>query len=436
MQLFREIGLLSATFLVVGNIIGIGIFTTTGLIAAEIGNSPWLLGVWILGGFLALIGATCYSLLSKRIPQAGGEYAFLYPSYGPFAAFLAGWASLLIGFSGPIAAYALALIAYLDPFLPSQLFEDPFIQKGSAGLILLAISFLMVLGLRFGSRFHSAMTLLTLGLTISFATLVLVRTPARQNLEPILGGDLLPDLPSLGVATVMVMFAYSGWNAAVYIAEEIRRPAVYVSAALLLGTVLVIAVYVCMNLAYLGSVPLSQIEGEITIAEITALAAFGPEGRVIVNILVLFAILSSITAMSIAGPRVYFAMSRNHLFPAWLAEVDEKRKIPLKSIWFQTAIALLLVAIGTFRQLLIYSGFILLLFSTLTVSTLFMVRKEQDNAYFWILYRLLPGLFVLINAVVLVSAAVSNPAETLAGGVTLLLGVPVYFYYKGKQKNL
>ena len=166
------------------------------------------------------------------------------------------------------------------------------------------------------------------------------------------------------------------------------------------------------------------------------MAAFGPEGRLIVNILVLFAILTSITAMSSAGPRVYFAMSRDHLFPAWLAEVDEKRKIPLKSIWFQTAIALLLVAIGTFRQLLLYSGFILLLFTTLTVSTLFMVRKEKDNPYFWVLYRLLPGLFVLINAVVLVSAAVSNPAETLAGGVTLLLGVPVYFYYKGKQKNL
>jgi APA family basic amino acid/polyamine antiporter len=129
MQLFREIGPLSATFLVVGNIIGIGIFTTTGLIAAEIGNSPWLLGVWVLGGFLSLIGATCYSLLSTRIPQAGGEYAFLYPSYGPFVAFLSGWASLLIGFSGPIAAYALALIAYLGPFLPPQLFEDPLIQK-------------------------------------------------------------------------------------------------------------------------------------------------------------------------------------------------------------------------------------------------------------------------------------------------------------------
>ena len=433
MQLFREIGLLSATFLVIGNMIGIGIFTTSGLIAAEIGSSPWLLGVWILGGFLALIGATCYSLLSMRIPRAGGEYALLYPSYGPLAAFLSGWASLLIGFSAPIAAYALALVAYLSPFLPSQLLEHSLIQKGLASLTILGISCCLFLGLKFGNRLHSVITLLNLGLTIGFATLVLLRTPVLQNLEPIVEGNLSPDLPSMGTAMVMVMFAYSGWNAAAYIAEEIRLPAVYIPGALLLGTGTVMIAYILMNLAYFGSVPLSQLEGEITVAEVTALAAFGARGGVIVNVLVLFSILSSITAMSIAGPRVYFAMSRNHLFPAGLAEVDEKRKIPLKAFWFQTTVALFLIAIGTFRELLIYAGFILLLFSTLTVSSLFMIRNQKDHSYFWILYRLLPGLFVLINAVVLVGAVVSNPKETLAGVVTLLLGLPVFLYYKRKQ---
>ncbi len=431
MQLFREIGLLPATFLVIGNIIGIGIFSTSGLIAAELGSSPWLLGVWILGGFLALIGATCYSLLSIRIPQAGGEYAFLYPSYGPIAAFLAGWASLLIGFTAPIAAAALGLAAYVSPFLPTHLFEHSLTEKAIAALTIICISFCMVVGLRFGNQFHSAITLLTLGLTIGFATLVLLRTPVLQNLEPIFGGSSSsPDLPSIGTAIVMVMFAYSGWNAAAYIAEEIRRPARYIPGALLLGTAIVLVAYVLMNLAYLGSVPLSQLQGEIAVAELTASAAFGASGRLIVTVLVLFAILSSITAMSIAGPRVYFAMSRNGLFPSWLSEVDVQKKIPLKSIWFQTAIALLMVAMGNFRQILLYSGFILLLFSTLTVSSLLTIRdQKKDQSYFWILYRFLPALFVLINTVVLVNAAVSNPFETLAGGLTLLAGLPVYFYY-------
>jgi len=197
MQLFREIGLLPATFLVIGNIIGIGIFSTSGLIAAELGSSPWLLGVWILGGFLALIGATCYSLLSIRIPQAGGEYAFLYPSYGPFAAFLSGWASLLIGFTAPIAAAALGLAAYVSPFLPTHLFEHSLTEKAIAALTILCISFCMVMGLRFGNQFHSVITLLNLGLTIGFATLVIFRTPALQNLEPIFeGSSSSPDLPS------------------------------------------------------------------------------------------------------------------------------------------------------------------------------------------------------------------------------------------------
>ncbi|MFQ5929538.1 MAG: APC family permease [Acidobacteriota bacterium] len=434
MQLFREVGLLSSTFLVVGNIIGIGIFTTSGLIAAETGSSPWLVGVWVLGGFLALIGAICYSLLSVQRPLAGGEYAFLYPSYGPFAAFLSGWASLLIGFSAPIAASALGLAAYMSPFFPSEISEHPLAQKGIAELILLCISIFLTVGLKFGNRLHSVITMFNLALTIGFATLVLRRAPVMQNLEPIIGGRSSSlDLPALGSAIVMVMFAYSGWNAAAYIAEEIRRPQRYIPGALLLGTGTVIVVYLLMNLAYFGAVPLAQLQGEIAVAEVTALATFGTEGMIIVNVLILFSILSSITAMSIAGPRVYFAMSRDHLFPKWLAEVDQKKKIPLKSIWFQSLIALILVGVGTFRQILIYSGFILLLFSTLTVSVLFMTRNgKDDHPYFWILYRFLPALFVLINTVVLVNAAVSNPKETLAGIITLALGIPVYFYYRGR----
>lgn len=435
MQLFREIGLLSSTFLVIGNIIGIGIFTTSGLIAAEVGNSPWLLGVWVVGGMLALIGAICYSLLSLQTPHAGGEYAFLYPSYGPLTAFLAGWASLVIGFSGPLASAALGLAAYLAPFFPLQLSEDPLTQKGMAALTLLCVSLFLSVGLKFGNRLHSTITVFNLGLAIGFATLVLYRAPVSENLRPMMqGGSPSIDLPSLGSAIIMVMFAYSGWNAAVYIAEEIRRPQRYIPGALLLGTGTVIITYALMNLAYFGTVPFSQIEGEIAVAHITALTAFGARGSIIVTALILFSILSSITAMSITGPRVYFAMSRNRLFPQWLAQVHEKKKIPLKSIWFQTAIALGLIAIGTLPQILIYSGFVLLLFSTLTVSVLFMSRNQnRAHPQFWILYRLLPAIFVLTNTVVLVYAAVSKPTETLAGIIALALGLPVYFYYRSKR---
>ena len=430
MRLFREIGLPSSIFLVVGNIIGIGIFTTSGLIALETGSSPWLMGVWIIGGILALSGAVCYSLLSVHHPQAGGEFAFLYPTYGPLVAFVAGWASLLMGFSAPIAASALGLAAYLNPLIPSWLSEHPWTEKVVAEIVLVCVSLFLTLGLKSGNRLHSIITAFNLILIIGFAALVSFRLPLVENLRPIMAGDSTTDLPSLGSAIVMVMFAYSGWNAAVYMAEEIRNPERYVPRAMIIGTSIVIVVYILMNVAYFGSVPIGELQGKIAVAEISAVATFGASGILVVNVLILFSILSSITAMSIAGPRVYFAMSRNRLFPKWLADVDEKRKVPLKSIWFQTTIAFALVAVARFREILIYSGFILLLFSTLTVSVLLTKqRKAENQGYFWCFYRILPGLFVLVNSIVLVNAAASNPTETIAAGITLILGLPVYFYY-------
>ncbi|MCH8820444.1 MAG: amino acid permease [Acidobacteria bacterium] len=238
------------------------------------------------------------------------------------------------------------------------------------------------------------------------------------------------------VAFVLVMFSYSGWNAAAYMAEEIRRPSRYIPGALLLGTGTVIIAYLLMNLAYFGSVPLSQLEGEIAVAEITARTVFGTRGSAFVTSLILFSILSSITAMSIAGPRVYFAMSRDGLLPSWLSEIDRKRKAPLNSIMFQAGVAISLVAIGTFREILLFAGVILMFFATLTVSVLLRTPREGiKHSHFWVLYRLLPGIFVLINIVILINVAMSSPRETTAGFLTLILGLPVYFYYRHQKRN-
>ena len=432
MRLFREIGLFSTTFIVVGNIVGIGIFTTSGLIAAEMGSSIWLIGVWILGGALALLGASCYSLLSLEWPQAGGEYAYLYPTYGPLVAFLAGWASLLIGFSAPLAASALGLAAYLGPLLPLQTVGQPLAQKLIAELALVSVTVLLSLGLSFGSRLHSIITTLNLLFIVGFASLVLIKAPVGQNLEEAVFPSPLafPELSSLASATVMVMFAYSGWNAAAYIAEEVINPQRYIPRALLWGTGIVIVVYVLVNLAYFGGVPLVRLQGEIAVADVVAAEVLGPQGTILVNALILFSILSSITAMSIAGPRVYFAMSRHRLFPGWLAEVDSKRKIPLKSIWFQSGVAMILVAITELREILVYSGFVLLLFATLTVSALYWIKRKRPIYRFTVLYRLFPAIFILTNAVILFNAAGSYPKESVAGLVTVALGLPGYFYYR------
>jgi APA family basic amino acid/polyamine antiporter len=425
MALHREIGLASATFLVIGNVIGVGIFVTSGHIAEQIGASGWLIGVWLLGGALALIGALCYSKLGILFPKAGGEYAFLRPSYGPLAAFLSGWASLFIGFTAPIAASALGLAHYLSSYFPGMSEEGSLGIPFTAIIALVTVALLLSLGLKAGNRIHSLITLLNALLVLVFGVVVLRSAPAQENLIPALqGGSTETGLPAVASAIILVMFAYSGWNAAAYVAEEIRSPERNIPRALLLGTGCVVLLYAVINLAYLAAVPLTALKGQVAVAEVVSTAVFGELGRNLVNILILFSIMSSLTAMSIAGPRVYFAMSRDGLFPHWLSEVHSTKKIPLRAIWFQTAVAILFVVVGDdLRQILLYSGFVLIFFSTLTVSALFKVSKT----------RILPTIFILVNVLVLVSATLSDPWEALAGALTVGAGIPVYFYYRKRK---
>ncbi len=436
MRLFREINLSASTFLVIGNIIGVGIFTTSGLIADQLGPSLWVIGVWVLGGVLALVGACCYAVLARHIPKAGGEYAFLYPSFGPLPAFLSGWASLLIGFSAPIAAAALGLSHYLRAFLPWLVTGDLAVKLIAAG-VLIAVTVFISLGLRFGARLHSAVTFLNVGLIIGFSVLVLWRAPLAQNLEPLIARGADFSWSALGSAVILVMFGYSGWNAAAYVAEEVRHPRRNIPAALLLGTIAVMAAYVVVNLAYFGGVSFQDLRGEIAVAEITASQVLGNGGSTFVNLLILSSILSSLTAMSIAGPRVYFAMSRDRLFPSWLSQVDAKRKLPLKAIWFQSGVALVLIGVARFSQILLFAGVVMTVFTTLTVSVLFLssLPATSRGVRFLVLYRLLPGFFVLVNVLVLINAAWAHTTETLAGVLTVAAGFPVYRFYQRKIIN-
>lgn len=421
MSLYRELGLASSTFLVIGNIIGIGIFTTSGLIVEGLSNSAWLIGVWILGGFLAIVGAICYGRLGMRFPHAGGEYAFLRPSYGALPAFLSGWASLFIGFTAPIAASALGLAHYLRVYLPESLVANGIGLKIVAAVALISVTAFLSIGLSAGVRFHSVVTVMNFCLMLIFALMVLNRTSAAESLSPIFqAGVTGVDLPSLASAVILVMFTFSGWNAAAYIAEEIRDPERNLPAALLLGTTIVIFLYLLINLAYFAATPLEKLSGQVAVAEITSQQVFGPFGQHLVNLLILVSILSSLTAMSIAGPRVYYAMARDHLFPGWLSKVHDQKKIPLRAIWFQAIIATTLIVVGSFHQILLYSGFIMLFFSTLTVSALFKTSK----------YRVLPSIFIAVNTLVLIYATISNRMEAVAGLATVAAGIPVYFYYR------
>ena len=286
MQLFREISLGSSVLIVIGNIIGVGIFTTSGLIAGELGESRWLIGVWLVGGALALMGALCYSALARETPRAGGEYAFLYPAFGPLIAFYAGWASLLIGFSAPIAAGSIALVAYAGPLLPFSTSGD-FASKTTSVVLLLLVTAGISSGLKFGTRLHSLLTILNLALLILFASATLWQAGSSSHLAAALGsqtGSATFSFATLGSTVIFVMFAYSGWNAAAYVSEEVRNPRVNIPVALVCGTVVVIGAYLLINVAYFSAVPVAELSGKIAVAEVVARVSFGPWGSVLLSL--------------------------------------------------------------------------------------------------------------------------------------------------------
>ena len=438
MQLFREISLGSSLLIVIGNIIGVGIFTTSGLIAGELGESRWVIGVWLVGGGLALVGALCYSVLARETPRAGGEYAFLYPAFGPLIAFYSGWASLLIGFSAPIAAGAIGLAAYAGPLLPFSTSGD-FASKATPAFVVLLVTAGISFGLRFGVRLHSVLTVLNLGLLILFAAAILWQSGSSSHLAAVLESQTGPgtfSFATLGSTVIFVMFAYSGWNAAAYVAEEVRNPRLNIPVALVSGTVFVIAAYLLINLAYFSAVPVAELSGQIAVADIAARASFGPWGSGFVSLLIGTSIVSSITAMSIAGPRVYFAMARDGLLPEVLSRVDSRRKVPTYAIWFQAAVAVILILIARFQEILLAAGVVMVFFTTITVATLLKgPRKERRPLVFLVFWRILPLLFIGINVVILVSASITHTRECVAGLIAVLLGTPVYFHYRSRGRG-
>ncbi len=433
MQLFREISLGSSTLIVIGNIIGVGIFTTSGLIAGELGESRWLIGVWLAGGVLALMGALCYSVLARQTPRAGGEYAFLYPAFGPLVAFYSGWASLLIGFSAPIAAGSIGLAVYLRPLLPFFI-EGDFALKMTSVVVLLLVTAGISSGLRFGTGLHALLTVLNLGLLILFASATLWQSGSSSHLAAAIGSQTPQDsvsVATLGSTVIFVMFAYSGWNAAAYVAEEVRDPRVNIPLALVCGTVVVIAAYLLINLAYFSAVPVAELAGEIAVAEVVSRASFGPWGSRLLALLIGTSIISSITAMSIAGPRVYFAMARDGLLPETLSRVDPRRKVPTHAIWFQTAVAVILILIARFQEILLSAGVVMVFFTTITVATLLKRgQSKKRSPAFLVFRRILPLLFIGINIAILISASITHTKECVAGLVAVLLGTPVYFLYR------
>jgi APA family basic amino acid/polyamine antiporter len=407
----------SAAALVVANMIGAGVFTTSGYALADLGRPSAVLWAWLAGGVLALCGALCYGALARQFPESGGEYLFLSRTVHPAAGFMAGWTSLLAGFTGPIAAAALGLQAYLG-----QSVALPVRAEWVGTLAILAAGLMHGLRRRAGIMTQNISVAVMLATIVALIALGMHRVPsiASPLSEP---PDRIP-VGAFFVSLVWISFAYSGWNAATYIAGEVREPGRNLQKSLLLGTGLVTALYLALNAVFLAAAPANAIAGRADVAAVAAGALAGEAGRHLVAVVVSLALFTSISAMVMAGPHVYARMARDGLLPRPLAA---DVRAPGVAVGLQVVLAIAVVWFSGLRELLSYIGFCLGLSAAATVSGLILWRRRHGaKAVPVIGYPWTPALFVTTTLAASAFLAVREPTEAVLGLLTLAAGLPLY----------
>lgn len=425
----RQLGVLAVTALVVGEVIAIGIFLTPAGMARSLGSPFWLLIVWLLMGAMALSGALCYGELAARHPEAGGGYVYLREAYGPGVAFLYGWKCLLVMDPGITAALAAGLASYVGYAL----------GVSGAVLKLIAIGAILVLGavnvvgLRLGSWLIQALTALKLVALASIAVLAFaLRAGDWSHFSPFIaqhgGSDPLPG--ALAPALVGAFFAFGGWWEIPKLAGEARDPARTLPRALALGVAIVTAIYILTSAVFLYLVPTERVTtGEAFAAQAGELL-FGPAGGQVFAWIVIVAVAGSLVGLLMALPRVYYAMAQDGVFFKPVAAVHPRFGTPARAIAIQTVLASILVASGTFNQIIAYFVFVTVLFVGLTVAGLFRIRRlSQPPKYGAWGYPFTPLLFLVLVAVLLFFLAVRFRFQAALGVGIVALGIPVYLRF-------
>ena len=440
----RQLGLWSATALVVSNMIGTGIFTTTGFLAGDLGE-PWLvLVIWLVGAVFALAGALCYSELAINFPMSGGEYVYLTRAYGPVWGFLSGWVSFFAGFSAPVAAAALAFAGYVGFILPA-FGQDASIlrwdlagitwqvgpaQLLAAGLVIL-LTLLNCVALALVARVQNVLTIIKVAVIAGFVVLGLAIGQGSWDNFSLAAArtSSAPLLQQFAVSLFWVMFGYSGWNAATYVAEEIRDPRRTLPRALLLGTAGVALLYLALNIIFIFGAPLETMKGVVAVGALAAKQLFGPQVAGLFGALMAVAIISTVNAMTTIGPRVYYAMAKDGAFVGAAARVSPTSHVPVLAVLCQGACATLMT-FTSFPQLVTYIGFSLTFFTVLAVSSLFVFRKRpgwQRLPAVSVAFPLIPTAYLLIGGWMIYYGFMLRPAISAAAVLTLLTGAAVYF---------
>ncbi|MEM8953106.1 MAG: amino acid permease [Verrucomicrobiota bacterium] len=418
-----RVSLVPAVAIVVGNMIGIGVFTGLGFQAAAFQSPFALLMVWVLGGVVAFCGALCYAELAAAIPRSGGEYHFLSRVYHPFFGFLSGWVSVTVGFAAPVAAAAMAFGGYL-----SELYGVP--RKVASCLLVAVVTGVHLCSVRVGGRFQSVFTIAKVGLILGIVFWAFaVASGVGVSFVPRAGDWETMFSGPFAIAMFYVMYAYSGWNASTYIMDDVVEPRRTVPRSLLLGTGLVMVIYVLLNAAFLYTTPMDALAGSREkVALVACREIFGIKGGEAVTLLIGFGLISTVSAMTWAGPRVAMTMGEDRRLLSWLSW-KSRHGVPRVALLWQALVVLALVATSSFEAVVIYIEVILVAASFLTVGGIFYLRwrePELERPYRAWGYPFTPLLFMGMSIWMLVYGVMERPAETFWGAVTLATGASGY----------
>ena len=426
-----KFSLTTATALVVANMVGSGVFTSLGFQAAGISSGPALLLLWILGGAIALFGALTYSEAGVLFPRSGGEYHFLTEMFHPALGFLAGWISFLVGFAAPVAAAAMGLGRYLTSALAVP-------EKTGAGLpssSLIAVGVVAVLTVlhsldkSLGARFQNVITIFKVLFIVLIIVLGLAMgEPTGLSFAPT--GRALRDVlsPAFAVSMFFVTFSYSGWNAAAYVAGEIENPRRNLPRSLIAGTLIVSVLYILLNFVFLRTVPIAELSGKLEVGYVFAGRVFGAAGGRLMGAVIAFLLLSSVSAMIIAGPRISRVIGEDYRLFRFLGKTTAK-DIPAAAVVVQGLLSVFYIVTSTFDQVIVFIGFTLNLFTFMTVLGVMIMRRKRPDLprpYRTWGYPWTPAAFLVIHVYILAYGLICRPRESLAGLGLTAAGLVVY----------
>ncbi len=451
-QFLRRLGLWDTAFLVIGAVIGSGIFLTPGLIAADLPSPGMLLTAWALGGLITLCGALSFGELGAMYPRAGGQYVYLREAYGPGAAFLFGWAFFGFIMCGGLAALAVAFAEFLGGFVPAlstgailfklKVLGLPYsLSAGQlvAALAILLLTFVNCRGIKMGVVFQNSMTVFRIAAVLVLVVfgLALGSKKGMANFHPLFpssgGGGLLALLRPLGLALVAVFWTYDGWYSVNCTAEEIRDPERNIPRGLAIGVAGVTVLYVLVNVVYLTALPYASIKGTLHVGEMAASVLFGPGVTAVIAALIMVSVFGCLNANILFGPRVFYAMARDGSFFKSMARLDPRFRVPARALWGQAAWSAVLCLSGTYEALYNYMVFAVLVFFAATGLAVVVLRRRAPLAvrpYRTWGYPVVPLVFVAATLAIFANIILTQPLKACIGLALLGAGLPAYLIWR------